>query len=270
MFSESEQECLRCEGNGFVETDYKDVILCPDCHGERKLRIQVRDTCSSCGGRGFYPKILQRFQSRSQCPICGGSGSLEIDPDDAEYEIECDECDGNGVIGLAEYFSFPEWKKHPLHAYKLQAISWTDEGVAVRFESESGHLVEIVRCEECKNTDSGYQDPLDRHIAVDYLFWVGCGLNPLPNSDPKELADEEDEASDEPLDEPQESDLDGLTDASEFESRPCPKCECLRKLVRIIKFCPKCGGSGLVCEEQVDCWECDGSGIILHEEVREV
>lgn len=148
LVSKKHETCKVCKGIGFVESAAKDVVLCPNCHGTRNISVETKECCGGCEGRGFLPKIMQKFVKAIDCTNCNGSG--EIDYETGELET-CLDCSGEGSTDEGEYCPLPKWKSSPLRPKSLiQTVSSCDEN-RDEFQSDSGdYLIKVVACTECE------------------------------------------------------------------------------------------------------------------------
>ena len=297
--SSAEKVCPQCEGLGFVESDEDGLVLCPDCSGERKVDQRIEVTCDDCKGRGFHPRIMQRFEATIECATCKGVGEIEVIATE-EREEECAECEGSGRRRHVEYCSLPKWSVCPVNSKRGRKIVWTEDDIGVEIEVDSGAFVEIVSCEAC--TPLAAPDESSDSIPSKHLFLVGCGIDPIYRSDMvydrdendednkdegeeildegEEILDEDEEIVDEGeeiLDEGEETDKGEESDEDDggFWNQPCSVCEGLHRVVQISKPCIDCRGFGWVEVEEEECNieecpDCEGSGEMVISETREV
>ncbi|KAG8467408.1 hypothetical protein KFE25_000724 [Diacronema lutheri] len=94
-----------------LEIDFKTAVF----GGERSVRVNHLETCTTCSGSGVKPgakvstcstcggtgvvtqvvsTILGRMQQQTVCPTCGGTGQ--------QVEAYCGSCDGRGVVQRAK------------------------------------------------------------------------------------------------------------------------------------------------------------------------
>ncbi|KAJ1624244.1 hypothetical protein T492DRAFT_598869 [Pavlovales sp. CCMP2436] len=94
-----------------LEIDFKTAVF----GGERSIRVNHLETCTTCSGSGVKPgakvstcstcggsgvvtqvvsTILGRMQQQTTCPTCGGTGQ--------QVEAYCGSCDGRGVVQRAK------------------------------------------------------------------------------------------------------------------------------------------------------------------------
>lgn len=146
--------CATCKGDGFVESSVGGVILCLGCQGERRTASDIKTSCEECKGRGYHPKIMQRFEATIACLKCEGTGELAILTEEEEEE-RCDTCEGSGRSTDVLYCSLPKWSSHPLNSKGGRKICWSEDDLNVDLKIDSGAFVEIVFCEECEDDMAG-------------------------------------------------------------------------------------------------------------------
>ena len=152
MISETEKVCGTCDGVGYTESIGNDVVLCPECQGKRKTTLEIRTNCADCSGRGFHPKIMQRFVASINCSTCWGRGVVTVvigDDEDDDY-VNCSTCEGSGKSQNRKNCALPAWKSSPYHPKVTRQFLRSVNGEHFTFQTVQGTFIEINDCPDCK------------------------------------------------------------------------------------------------------------------------